>query len=174
MIDDVIYKPRSGEEVKAAAPPGTKVIPYSSLARIPAKPVDILLYFLGRHNIILYQNPSLMNSGHWVSLSIYPEVKQAHFFSSYGGKPDEEKIRWVPRADLIRSGQGRNILNDGLKELHRRGWEIHYNDYPFQKEGDDTASCGIWTVAFLNSHQNPDSFAKYHHRSPHFYYTKYF
>lgn len=87
--------------------------------------------------------------------------------------PDRRKMEWVSRRELYESGQARNILNDGLKEFARRGWVIHYNVYPFQVEGDGSATCGIWSAAFLNSGMNPDEFM-YYHQPLSFYSRKYF
>ena len=157
----VIYKPRTGEEVLKAAPPQTSLYTYSDLCNIPLPAKEIILG-MDRHNIILLQDPDKMSSGHWVSLSVYPEIRKAYFFSSYGGKPDKEKNEWITKKKLAESHQLRNVLNDGLKELAKEGWEIHYNDHPYQKVGDKTATCGIWATAFLNSGENPDEFEEDH------------
>lgn len=167
-----IFSPRSGEEVLRASPPGTKIFLYSDLCKLPYSPRDILLS-LPRHSLILLQDPSNMRSGHWTSLSIFPERKKAYFFSSYGGKPDEEKNRWISTRGLWKSGQMRNLINDGLKQLFLEGWEIHYNDHEFQKEGDRTATCGIWATSFMQSQLNPDDFAR-NHRSIDDYFQRYY
>lgn len=169
---DILYSPRKGREVLDAAPPGTGLYLYSELASDPRSPFSVLSS-MKRNNIILLQDPDKMNSGHWLALSFRPELREAYFFSSYGGRPDQEKMRWVPRSELVRSGQQRNVLNDGLKELAQRGWTIYYNDYPYQREGDKTATCGIWSAAFLNSGMNPDDFEDTH-RSVYEYYSRLF
>ena len=167
---DIYFTPRKGREVLAASPPGTRLYLYSDLASDPRQPLDVLLS-MGRNNIILLQDPDKMNSGHWIALSIHPETREVYFFSTYGGMPDREKIKWLSSADLMRSGQKRNVLNDALKELAMLGWTIYYNDYPYQVEGDNTATCGIWSAAFLNSGMNPDQFEAYHYPLPKYYYT---
>lgn len=156
------YRPTTGAQVLRAAPPGTAMFLYSDLASDPRPPEDVLMDRMARNNIILYQDPHKMNSGHWTSLSFKPETREAYFFSSYGGMPDREKMRWLKKKDLRRSGQARNVINDGLKYLARNGWTVHYNDHPYQIEGDDTATCGIWSTAFLNSGLNPDEFYEVH------------
>ena len=60
--------------------------------------------------------------------------------------------------DLRSSGQFMNIFSDSMRELQKHGWEIHYNDYEYQKPGDNTATCGIYTAAFLRSGGDPDEF----------------
>lgn len=169
-MNSFIYKPTTGSEVLKAAPPGTKLFLYSDLCKLG---VDEVLNRLDLNNIILYQDPRNMKSGHWVSLSFHPKRRKAYFFSSYGGRPDEEKNRWLSPNSLYQSGQSANIINDILKELYLSGWEIHYNDYPFQHEGDRTATCGVWATAFLNSRLNPEEFEE-QHLPLEYYYGKYF
>ena len=99
----------------------------------------------------------------------------------YGGKPDNEKIAWMNEDDLRSSGQYLNIFRNGLRDLQKHGWTIHYNDYPYQIEGDHTAVCGIYTAAFLRNGKNPDVFREETERlwkkgiNPAvYYYEKYF
>ena len=171
MNDPVYLKPRNGKEMMYAIKEGNgrggpiPICMYSDICRNVEKYGAVrtlqLLNKMGERVLILLQDPLNMRTGHWMSLSFYPLDKTIYFFSSYGGKPDEEKNRWIDVAARFSSGQARNALNDGLKELHKLGWTIHYNDYPFQKEGDNSATCGIWTAAFLNLGLNPDDFYKY-------------
>lgn len=161
---NIIYKPREGEEMKAASLYKAPIYKYSDLCSIAEKfGSSYLLSYLFKksfQNIILLQDPDDMNSGHWISVSRSPSKKEIYFFSTYGGKPDREKIKWISRKDLKQSGQLENIFNDGMRDWQKHGWEIHFNDYPYQKEGDHTATCGIYTVAFLRSRKNPDEFKK--------------
>lgn len=162
------YRPLSGEEVLRASPKGTKLYLYQDLALDPRPAEDIVLS-LGRNVIVLYQDPDNLQKGHWVSLKIKPEKREIYFFSSYGGMPDREKNTWVPHRKLVRTFQDRNVLNDGLKQLMIRGWTIHYNDFPFQRVGDKTATCGLWSSAFLKSDVNPDVFARNHHSEKYYF-----
>ncbi|DAC81711.1 TPA_asm: adenain [Sheep rumen MELD virus] len=149
-----MYQPQKGDVLQKACPPGTKVFRYRDL-------FDPNL-MLGRDNVILLEDPMKPNTGHWVALKLMPEYRQAYFFNSYGGKPDQKKNEWIPLELLQASGQDENVLNDILKGLALKGWTIHYNDYAYQKEGDKTATCGVWAAAFLNSEQNPDVFKEKH------------
>lgn len=118
-----------------------------------------MMFNRSRNHIILLQDPDKMSSGHWLGLSIHPERREIFYFSSYGGKPDVEKHRWIPADSMIESHQSTDVFNDGLKELMEEdGWTIHYNQYRYQIEGDRTATCGIWTAAFLRTGMNPDDF----------------
>lgn len=159
---DIVYKPRDGDEMTNAALHRAPVYKYSELCELAEKygSARMLSKMFQRsdNNIILLQDPSNMNSGHWISVSRNPSKKQIYFFSTYGGKPDVEKIRWIPEDDLYESGQIINIFNDGLRDCQKHGWEIHYNDFPYQVEGDHTATCGIYTIAFLRSGKTPDEF----------------
>lgn len=159
---EILYSPRDGEEMEHALLNKVPIHKYSDLCRLSEKfGIGRMLAHMFKRsddNVILLQDPRNMNSGHWISVSRIPKRKEIYFFSTYGGKPDVEKLSWMSDDDLKESGQDLNIFNDGLKELQKHGWEIHYNDYPYQKEGDHTAVCGIYTAAFLRSGKNPDKF----------------
>lgn len=163
-MNDILYTPRSGEEMTKATH-GVPVRLYSSVCQDMKEEgaVKTICRILRPYNkcLILLQNPKKMNSGHWTAIAANPRRKQLYFFSSYGGKPDEEKNRWLTEDSLIASRQEVNPLNDALKEFCKCGYEIIYNDFPYQREGDKTATCGIWAAAFLNSGLNPDEFANY-------------
>ena len=180
MNDDIFYKPRSGDEVCVASG-GVPICPYSVL-NDAAKILGIerllrKMFSISRKYIILLQDPANMRSGHWMGLEFDPKKNAIYFFSSYGGKPDVEKRRWLGKSGMNKSHQTVDVFNDGLKELLKKGWEIHYNDHPYQFEGDHTATCGIWTVAFLNSNMNPEQFYRYNlrnHQGVVEYYRRYF
>lgn len=181
MSESILYKPRSGEEVSESCG-GAPIYLYSDLARAMRKEgaVNVILQLMSRSlkNFILVQDPDNMLSGHWTGLEFNPPEREIYFFSSYGGKPDEEKRKWLPKKARVKSGQNLDVLNDGLKEFAKGGWTIHYSQYPYQKPGDDTATCGIWTSAFMNSGLDPDEFheqTKRHKRAPEdYYYNRYF
>lgn len=164
MNDSIIYTPRTGEEMTRASH-GAPIYLYSDLCRIVQR--CGIRGTLGRmfkqspNSIILLQDPSRMNSGHWMGLSIHPERHEIYYFSTYGGKPDVEKNEWLSEDDQRESNQNTDIFNDGLKQMQKEGWTIHYNDHPYQKEGDGTATCGIYTVAFMRSGLNPDQFYEF-------------
>lgn len=163
---DILYKPKTGDQVRAATFTHPPIYLYSELVqKMKQKGAASVLYDMERRNLnslILVQDPKNPKSGHWTCLSFHPEKKQIYFFSSYGGKPDAEKNQWLPPSGLMTSGQDLNVFNDGLKTLMTRdGWEIHYSQYPYQVVGDNTATCGIWCAAFMNSGLNPDEFNAY-------------
>lgn len=181
----IIYDPRDGDEMENATLHHVPIHKYSDLCRLSEKhgPASMLAHMFRQNDdhIILLQDPSNMDSGHWISVSRNVPKKEIYFFSTYGGKPDIEKLQWMNEDDLKESGQFINIFNEGLRTLQQHGWEIHYNDYPYQKEGDNTAVCGIYTAAFLRSGKNPDEFKKEvmllkrHGINPAvYYYDKYF
>lgn len=182
---EIIYEPRTGEEMEHATLGRVPILKYSELCKLATKygPTRMLanMFKKSEDNIILLQDPHDMNSGHWISVSRNLPKKEIYFFSTYGGKPDVEKIRWMDEDDLRESGQFLNIFNDGLHDLQKHGWEIHYNDYPYQKSGDETAVCGIYTAAFLRSGKDPEVFKRETERIRKrgqdpaiYYYRKYF
>lgn len=182
---DIIYKPRTGAEMEKATRGQVPLYKYSELCQIGEKvgPTRMLakLFSFSPKCIVLLQDPNNMDSGHWISVSCNKPKKEIYFFSTYGGKPDVEKLKWVKEDDLHESGQFLNIFNDSMKDYQDHGWTIYYNDYPYQKPNDNTAVCGIYTAAFLNSGLNPDDFEKetknliYHDINPSlYYYDKYF
>lgn len=144
------------------ATPGAEIAMYSNLCRLVREHgiQRVLRMMLQKSHkwIILLQDPFNKRSGHWMGLNILPSRREIYFFSSYGGKPDAEKLQWIPNILLVLSDQDVNALNDGLYEMKLWGWKVHYNDHPYQFPGDRTATCGIWTSAFLNSDLNPDQF----------------
>lgn len=160
----IIYEPRTGTEMMRATLNKVPVLKYSDLCQLGRKiGANRMLAHMFRRsddNIILLQDPDDMDSGHWISVSRNVPKKEIYFFSTYGGKPDVEKIQWMDEDSLRESGQYLNIFNDGLHDLQKHGWKIHYNDYPYQKPGDNTATCGIFTAAFLRSGKDPDKFKK--------------
>ena len=162
-VNRIIYTPRTGEEVQNAVAGHPPIYLYSNLCEEMKRcknPTAVIkrIFAKSLKNFILIQSPRKPNSGHWCGLSMNPYLKDIYFFSSYGGKPDEEKNRWISRYGQILSGQDANLLNDGLKGMMNEGWRIHYNQYPYQMKGDKTATCGIWAAGFLNSNANPDEF----------------
>lgn len=158
----ILFEPRTGGEMNNALGGKTPIYKYSDLCSYGKLhgPTRMLAHMFKRSNtnVILLQDPKDLDSGHWISVSRNPAKKEIYFFSTYGGKPDCEKLQWINEDDLIESGQDMNIFRDGLQTLQRNGWEIHYNDYPYQTPGDKTAVCGIYTVAFLRNGANPDVF----------------
>lgn len=160
----IVYEPRTGTEMERATRDRVPIYKYSELCDMAKKygATRMLAHMFRRSNdnIVLLQDPDDMNSGHWLSVSRNLPRHEIYFFSTYGGKPDVEKIEWMNEDDLYASGQIMNIFNDGLRDLQQHGWTIHYNDYPYQKSGDHTAVCGIYTAAFLRSGLNPEEFER--------------
>lgn len=160
--NEIMYTPRSGLEMEAATLHKAPILMYSDLckeaARYGSARMLSRMFKRSDQNIILLQDPDDMDSGHWLSVSRNVPKKEVYFFSTYGKKPDVEKLKWMTDNMLRASGQDINIFNDGMKEFQRHGWTIYYNDYPYQKEGDNTSTCGIYTAAFLRSGLDPDEF----------------
>ena len=161
---EIVYSPRTGTEMENATLHKVPIHKYSELCELAEKhgPSRLIsnMFKQANSHIVLLQDPSDMSSGHWISVSRDLPRKRIYFFSTYGGRPDEEKIQWMNEDDLRSSGQFMNIFSEGLRNAQQHGWEIHYNDYKYQKPGDKTATCGIYTAAFLRSGGDPDEFNK--------------
>lgn len=159
---NILFEPRTGDEMSKALQHKVPIHLYSELCKLAEKHgTSRLLSHLfkqSERNVILLQDPDDMSSGHWFCVQRNIPKKEIYFFSTYGGKPDIEKIAWIPEDDLRESNQFLNLFNDGLHTLQKHGWKIYYNDYKYQVPGDRTAVCGIYTVAFLRSNMNPDQF----------------
>lgn len=159
---DIVFSPRSGSEMEEAVQKKAPIHLYSELCELARKhgsrAMLAQMFKQVKHHIILLQDPRDMNSGHWISVSMNPKKKEIYFFSTYGGKPDIEKLEWMNDDDLKQSGQDINIFSEGLREMQKHGWEIHYNDFEYQKPHDHTAVCGIYVAAFLRSGLNPEEF----------------
>lgn len=161
---DIIKEGRTDLEMADATLHKAPVIMYSDLCRIANKKGAVRtisqMFKQSNQNIILLQDPNDEMTGHWIGVVRNLPKREIYFFSTYGGKPDEEKVEWLPKELLRRSDQLMNIFNDAFKVYSKHGWKVFYNDFPYQVEGDDTATCGIFTAAFLRSKKNPDEFAK--------------
>lgn len=162
---DIIFTPRTGDEMIMATRKKAPIYLYSDVCQHMKRrgAVKTLSEIFSRSlkNLLLLQKPDDPSTGHWTSLSMDPAQGAIYFFSSYGGKPDEEKNKWLNYTERIRSRQETDPLNDGLKEMCKLGWKVHYNEIPYQEPGDGTATCGIWTAAFLESDMNPTQFFRF-------------
>lgn len=153
-------RPTSDSEVYNASH-GTPIYLYSDISRMNPSNLPNLLG--GPHDsaIILVQDPRDPNVGHWTAVVYNPRKDEYYFFSSYGGRPDEEKVSFMSERERALSGQSQNFISDGLKRLFLKGKKVHYNEFPYQQVNDGTSTCGIWAVAFILSGMNPTQFHNY-------------
>lgn len=152
------YQPTTGEQVRRASH-GVPIYVYSEIANL--NPVFLPELLGGKYKkamIVLVQDPRNPSVGHWTCVVYNPRNDEYYFFSSYGGRPDEEKNSYIKESDLLSSNQINNFISDGLRILFDQGKKIHYNEYEYQTIGDNTATCGIWCVAFILSGMNPTQF----------------
>jgi hypothetical protein len=80
--------------------------------------------------VILYQ--STPNTGHWTLL--HKTIEGLEFFDSYGFKPDKQ-------FEYIGYRQPHYIAKL-LYILYDNGYNIHYNQYPFQESKPGINTCG--------------------------------
>lgn len=85
--------------------------------------------------------------GHWSVLSRMRRGKKTiiEFMDSYSLEPDEIKDQYNEDF-LIETNQDQNILTELLYNfsLNDPTREVHYNEIPFQKQSENTATCGRW------------------------------
>ena len=103
---------------------------------------ELIIFLQGRNRI-----------GHWTAIKVFPSKHEIDFFSSYGFVPDYEKNKFVPECNIPY-----NVLARWLHTAYKAGWNICYNEVPYQKIGDGTTSCGAWVVFFLKSGLTVDEF----------------
>lgn len=152
------FRPTTGNEVGRASY-DVPVYLYSNIANL--NPIDLPKLLGGKRNqamIILIEDPKTPDVGHWTCVVYNSKTDEYYFFSSYGGRPDEEKNSFIRESDLLASNQAKNFISDGLRILFDQGKKVHYNEYEYQTIGDNTATCGIWCVAFILSGMNPTQF----------------
>lgn len=156
---------------------GTPVYLYSQIANMDPAYLPTLLGGPKNSMIILVQDPRDPNIGHWTAVVYNINKDEYYFFSSYGGRPDEEKNCYMNERERLLSGQSSNFISDGLKRLFLQGKKVHYSEFPYQKVNDGTSTCGIWAVAFIMSGMNPTEFHRYiisRHITPEKLWYKYF
>ena len=81
--------------------------------------------------------------GHWTCL--FKRGKEVEFFNSYGGIPDET-LKKIPNTYKSESHQNFPYL---VNLLYNSPYEIHYNEYDFQKHSPDVKTCGRWAALRL-------------------------
>ena len=143
------------------------------LGRILLKPTPILLYSDITRNpegfisdLLMHQRAIVLvrtseRQGHWVALTLNLPQRKAYFFSSFGTRPDEDKMRYVKPQVSKQLGQSMNLMSRILRDYFKtdHNLEIHYNQYRYQDPEDYTdESCGLWCVLFINMGLDEDKF----------------
>ena len=124
----------SDREVAKIAQGRCKLMVYNDLKNVNA--IEELLIPYGACLILYEYKPQY---GHWCGLIETIPGKRMEFFDSYGLKPDDEK-------QFIKNGYWKEgYLSKLLYEAAKRGWEIEYNQHPFQNWNEKKIStCGRW------------------------------
>lgn len=116
-----------------------KILIYNELLNY--KTLDQLLYPYG---VIFLLYESQPNWGHWV-LIFKRDNKNIEFFDPYGTIIDDELEEIKPSF--------RKISNQEYPYLtylfYNSNYDIHYNQYQFQKDGPNIKTCGRWCVVRL-------------------------
>lgn len=148
----------NGNQVLRLIKHGTPLWRYSDIIA-----QETLPGILGSHDdaIIWMANAKTPTIGHWTCVRLEERAKRVTYFSSYGGKPDEEKNRKMTEEELIATKQLPNWLLHQLNLLRRMGYSIHYNDVEYQKNGDRSQSCGAWVAHYLTFAGSVEDFNNY-------------
>lgn len=138
-----IYQPLTGDDIKKWIP-NVNLMKYSNFRfykELPRLPI-----------VVLYEVKP--NFGHWVLIFKSPEGIE--HFDSYSYKPDDE-FSFIPKDFRKVSGQDNKYL---LNLLSKRD-DINYNQYKFQADGGDIATCGRWAILrYLFKDLTIDEFAR--------------
>jgi hypothetical protein len=111
--------------------PNARIIKYSQLKNF--NNIEELLPNEQSYCILLYE--SQPNSGHWTALMRIDD--NIEYFDSYGNKPDFP-LTWSK--DINEAlGQSIPYLSNLLDKTSR---DVYYNDFQYQKENKDVATCG--------------------------------
>jgi len=148
-LKETIESPLSDDEIKKYLP-NTPIIMYSELPKF--NNIEDILKTDGDCCVLMYQDSE--NTGHWCGLLRQP--KRIEFFDSYGIYPDKQ-LSWV------HAGTRHNIGINGkyLSNLfNKTPLKIVYNTEPYQKQGNEIATCGRHVV-FRLLHKNLP-LTKYH------------
>jgi hypothetical protein len=109
--------------------------------------IDQLLSTYGAA-IIFFESQVLNGSrfGHWCLLFILPDGS-LEFFNPYGGFPDDS-LAYIPDDLKEQTHQNRPYLSILLL---KSPYKLTYNEYKFQKEGDNIMTCGRHVACRLNN-----------------------
>lgn len=144
--------PLSDDDILKAVKGKTNIILYSDLPYV--KNVDQILYPYGSCILLYEQFPA---SGHWVVLTLNKKKNELEYFNSYGEHPDE----FLQVVDDKLKKQ----LNEDYPYLSKllldSPYNLAYNQYKLQKEGNDIATCGRYVVLRVLLKELPlDTFVK--------------
>jgi hypothetical protein len=111
--------------------PNARIIKYSELKNF--NNIEDLLPNEQSYCILLYE--SQPNSGHWTAIMRIDD--NIEYFDSYGNKPDLP-LTWSKNINAS-LGQSIPYLSQLLNKTNRN---VFYNDFQYQKENRDIATCG--------------------------------
>lgn len=105
------------------------------------KNIDEILYPYGACIILFEAKPRY---GHWCCI-FKINNKLLEFFNPYGGYPDDS-LEYIPIDFRLKSYQFYPYLSI---LMYNSPYELSYNEYKFQKHGNDIKTCGRWCAIRL-------------------------
>ena len=130
----------TNDDINRVLDPPTTIWTYPQFSSMDS--IEDCFDSLGRC-VFLYLTTS-PTSGHWVCM-FKRNNNTIEYFDSYGEKPEQPKT-WISREQNEQLGQSEPVLMKLLKESRNR---IYYNTFPYQKNKEDTNTCGRWCLARL-------------------------
>lgn len=125
------------EDDMRALLPGVRVVSYPELSSFSR--IEDAMDQIGRV-VILFLTTGL-SQGHWITVHANPNTHVMEFFDSYGLRPDGER-KWLSHSKLVELHEKDATLTHMLDDANNRGWKVVYNPYHFQREDDDSETCG--------------------------------
>lgn len=123
----------SDDDIRKLLGNNIKIMTYPQLGRL--KSPEEMFDDMGRC-ILLFPNVS-PTMGHWTCLINRPN--KIEFFDPYGDAPDTDQKDGMTKGRLEQLDIDRPYLT---KLLRASGKAVYYNNYPFQKESANVATCG--------------------------------
>lgn len=139
----LIEDPLDDLEIRNALGKDAKIIPYQDLKNY--RNIDELLPKKKDAVILLYENQPM--NGHFVAITKSP--KEISFFDPYGEIVDKQlKYSQFSKEGVL---GGRDLSLHQLLSTSRL--PVFYNDYKYQRDGNDVNTCGRHAINFIRYNQ---------------------
>lgn len=143
--------PLSSEEVMKLVGGQAEIVLYENLYKY-----DNIDQLLGQHGAVFLLYQQKPSYGHWVAI-VRRGKHEIEFFDPYGGKIDSQ-LKWTSPAMRKKLNMDYPYLTKLFYEAPNH-YSLVYNQYPFQKNGNDVATCGRWSALRIrNKHLTLDEF----------------
>lgn len=135
LIDEYKSYPLSDSDLLHLMQQKANLVTYTELKNY--KSID---HLLGPYDVVFVLFLWEPHYGHWTCLTKHENLIE--FFDPYGQFPDSY-LKDIPEPWRTQSGQDKPVLSRLMKESP---YNLSYNEFSFQKEGEEISSCGRWSV----------------------------